>query len=174
MTIIDPRILRVTIELEDEVRSYTDLAVRAVGKKFSSALHNTCEIRVANIDKQTRDYLLTIGTPFSRLSDVPKSRILVEAGRKSYGLSTVYDGGIERVIETQAPDIWLVVNAITTRFEQGITISTRAPKTSSLRAIAQELANSLNLSLEYVAPEFTLTGYNYSGSLGNQVKSLNK
>ena len=172
MTTLDPRIVSVTIQLESETRTYTDLAVRAIGKKFRAALHNVCEIRVANIDKQTRDYLLTVGTPFNRLTDIPRNRILVEAGRQSYGQATVYDGGITTVIESQPPDIWMVINALTTRFEQGVAISTQATKNSSFRAVAQQLANSLSLQLEYLAPEFTLTNYNYSGSLGNQVKTL--
>jgi len=175
MPTLDPRLLSVTIEIEDNVsRTYRDLAIRATGKKFASALHNTCEIRIANVDKTTRDYLLTVGTPFNRIANLLLNRIIVEAGRQSYGLSTVYAGNITTVTETQPPDIWLVINAQASRFQQGQAIGVQATPVSSLRSVAQQLADELGLALEYAAPEFTLTNYQFSGSVGNQIDTLNK
>lgn len=174
MPALDLRLLQVTIELDGQARTYSDLAIRAVGKKFASALQNECQISVANLDKPTRDYLLTVGTPFSRLSDLPRNAIRVEAGRESIGLSTLYEGGITTVIETQPPDIWMVIGALTARYEQGIVISTSEPPETTLRSITLALADRLDVSLEYNAPSTTLINYHYTGSVTRQIQSLNK
>lgn len=174
MPALDLRLLQVTIQLDGQTRTYSDLAIRAVGKKFTSQLQNECQISVANLDKPTRDYLLTVGTPFNRLVDPPRNAIRVEAGRESTGLSTVYEGGITTVIETQPPDIWMVIGALAARNEQGVVISTVEPPETTLRSITRALADRLGASLEYNAPTTTVTNYYFTGSVAGQIRSLNK
>lgn len=171
---LDLRKLQVTIQVENEERTYEDLAIRAIGRKYASALQNECEIKIANLDKDTRDYLLTIGTPFNRLTDIPRNTIRVKAGRQNTNTGLVYEGGIMEVRETQPPDIWMIMNAMTNRFNQGKIESKTYSSNITLQSILQDIADNLELSLEYIAPSITVSNYQFTGSLAKQVQKLDK
>ena len=64
---LDPRRLRITIFLSGVPHVFERLAMSAKGTKYTSAISNVCEIRIANIDKETRDKLVSEGTPYSQL-----------------------------------------------------------------------------------------------------------
>ena len=151
-------------------------AMLFTGAKFGSLSQNEVEIRIANINKQTRDYLLTEGTPFNRVRNAGqrRNRIIVEAGRESYGYSVVFVGDITTVTMTTPPDIWVVIKALTTQYQKGDLVSRSLPSQSNLSVIAQQVATDLGLSLVFEAPDITVSNYTYTGSATKQVDVLDE
>ncbi len=89
---LDPRIVRVGIQINDQIKYYEGLAITATGTKYGNANQNECEVKIANLDKATRNYILTETSPFN-LNKTPK-KLIVEAGRVSYGTSRIFEGDI--------------------------------------------------------------------------------
>ena len=85
---LDPRIVRAGIEINGVIKWYEGLAITATGTKYGNANQNECEVTIANLDKATRDYILTETSPFNANRKV--KRMFVEAGRVSYGTSRIF------------------------------------------------------------------------------------
>ncbi len=170
---LDPRLLRVTIFLDgvQQVPSYERLAISVKGTKYTSAISNICEIRIANIDKETRDRLLTEGTPYSRLAP-PRNSILIEAGRESLGFHQIFRGDITTVNVTQAPDIWLVMRAITGKQRKTTTTTLSQNGTAKFSLISSQAAEQLEVSLDFRAPDKDVANFSFSGSLEKLVTTL--
>jgi len=116
---IDERIVKVTVEVDGKINTYENLAIHATGSKFASATQNETLIRISNVDKETRDFLLTAGTPFNRIKNRNRNKIILEAGRKSTGTVVIFKGDITTVTMSQPPDIWLDIKSITSQFLKG-------------------------------------------------------
>lgn len=159
---IDERLLRITINVEGVEHKFERLAIIAVGTKYGSAISNVCEVRIANIDKKVRDAILTEGTPFARFAP-PKNSILVEAGRVSSGMSEIFIGDVTTVMVTQAPDIWIVIRAVTGQFLKTETVAISRPATSKFSAIAEQVASTLEVDLDFQAPDKDVTNFSFSG-----------
>jgi len=170
---LDERVVKITIQVEDQLRTFEGLAIRATGSKYASATQNETLIRIANVDKPTRDFLLTEGTPFNRIKNRKRNRIIVEAGRKSTGTVQIFVGDITTVKMTQPPDIWLEIKAITSQFLKGDVVSRTEPATSNFSTIAQRIANDLGVSLAFEAEDKQVSNYSFSGAVIKQVNALN-
>jgi len=171
---LDERKIRVTIGLDNgrSTHVFETLAISAIGSKHSSAIQNNAEVRIANVDKDLRDQLLTEGTPFNALC--PKNTVLVEAGRESSGLSQVYFGDITTVNVTQAPDIWLVIRALTGQHAKRKTVALGDQTTSTFSFIAGQAAKAMGVSLDFQAEDKNVVNYSYSGSVGKLADSLSE
>lgn len=88
--VLDKRIIRVGIEVNGQLNVFDGLAITAKGTKFANPINNTCEIAIANLDRDTRNYLLTECSPFNS-NNKPK-RFTLDAGRESYGVFRLYEG----------------------------------------------------------------------------------
>ena len=180
---LDPRVLRVTIDLSGELHCYelrdegADpacvglLAISAKGTKFTSSISNVCDIRISNIDKDVRDKLLSEGTPYARLSPA-KNTILIEAGRVSTDLHQVYKGDIITVGVTQAPDITLVMRAMTGKRFKLETTTISQPATAKFSLIAKQVAGELGVPLDFTAPDSPIANFSFSGSLDGLIGEL--
>lgn len=168
---LDPRLLRITITLSGTPYVFEDLAMYAVGTKFTSDIANVCEIRIANMDKDIRDTLLTEGTPYSRLQP-PKNTVLVEAGRVSTGLFQVFVGDITTVNVTQPPDIWLTMRAVTGKFNNNKTIAFSQAPTAKYSLIAGQIAEELELALDFQAEDKDITNFSFSGAAEGLVSQM--
>lgn len=174
---LDDRLLRITIFLgSDRTDKYVfeNLSMSAVGTKHSSVIQNVAEIRIANIDKDVRDRLLTEGTPFARLKNIPENSILIEAGRKSTGLIEIFEGDITVVNVTQAPDIWLTMTAITGQHRKYISESISQNASSKFSVIAKEIADNMGLALNFKADDKDVSNFSFSGDLETVMRSLGK
>ena len=170
----DDRLLRVGIEIQGEIRLYEGLAITAKGSKFASVTQNETEITIANLDKETRDFLLTEGTPFNRLRNTSRPRIYIEAGRESYGYVGVFDGDITVTSVSQPPDIITTIKALTSNFQKGNIVSTTAPKMSSISSIAQTVGGQLGLTVDFQATDKNVSNYRYDGAALGQIDKINE
>ena len=169
----DDRLLRVGIEIDGKVNIYEDLAITCVGSKFASITQNETVITIANLEKEVRDYLLTEGTPFKRLTNRKRIKIFIEAGRRSYGYVRVFDGDISTTTVSQPPDITITINALTMQFNKGNIVSASVPTVASIKQIAAQAAESLGVSLDFLATDKNISNYRYDGSATGQLKKIN-
>lgn len=170
MASIDPRVVKVGIEINGELRVYENLYVTASGTKFANPLQNECEIKIANLSKEVRDYLLTETSPFNT-NKTPK-RVIIDAGRESTGTFRLYEGDITECIPSQAPDIMLTLKAKTGQFNKGTIVAVSQAPQVPLSRIAKDVADSLSLSLVFEAKDKNISNYSFSGAALKQVEKL--
>ncbi|MEJ2767545.1 hypothetical protein IHE30_02595 [Mycetohabitans sp. B46] len=167
---LDPRIVRVGIEMNGELKTYDDLAIIATGSKFANALQNEAEIRVSNLSKADREYLLTETSPFN-LNRTPK-RIVLDVGRRSTGASRVFVGDISSCLPSQPPDITLTFKSSTGQFQKGNILARSQAGIASLSAIAKQIAGDLGLTLRFEATDKNIANYAFAGGALKQVDRL--
>lgn len=170
MASLDLRVIRVGIEVNGELRTYEDLWISAVGSKFANPLQNECEVKISNLKKEVRDFLLTETSPFNA-NKTPK-RIVIEAGRVSTGTFQLFEGDITECSPSQAPDITLTIKAKTGQFNKGTVVAKSHAAQTSLKRIAQDVADSLSLTLVFEATDKNIANYSFTGAALQQVQKL--
>lgn len=172
MASLDPRILRIGVEVNGQLRTYDNLWMTATGTKFANPLQNECEVRITNLSREVRDYLLTETSPFNQ-NKTPK-RIIIDAGRVSTGTFRLFEGDIVECQPTQAPDITLILKAKTGNFSKGKIVAKSQAAQTKLSRIAQEVAGDLNLSLQFEAQDKNIANYSFNGAALKQVDKLSE
>jgi hypothetical protein len=166
----DDRIVRVTLEIRGQQNVYEGLAIVASGTKTDNPTQNDCTVKIANLSKDVRDYIVTETSPFNK-NRTPK-KILVEVGRVSTGTFVLFQGDITSATVSQPPDIWLEMKCLTGDFQKGNIISRSAPSKTNLSALARQVANDLGLSLNFTATDKQISSYTFAGGALNQVGKL--
>jgi len=169
---LDQRLLKISIEINGVLNVYENLAITAKGTKTGSYLQNEATVTIANLDKSTRDFLLTEGSPFSRLKTRKRSRVIIEAGRESYGTFILYEGDISTVQVTQPPDITVVIKCLTANFHKGNVIATSQPPITNMSKIAAGIAKDLGVVLDFQAIDKQISNYSFTGAAEKQVEKL--
>ena len=169
-TELDPRLLRISIEINGQLKSYEGLDMSASGTKYANANQNECEVKISNLDKTTRDYLLTETSPFNK--NKTRKLLRVEAGRVSTGYSLVFQGDITNAVGAQPPDITLTIKAATGDFAKGNIVARSQPGVAPMRNIAANVARDMGLSLNYQAKPKNVSNYSHTGSAAKQVNTL--
>jgi len=152
------------------MKFYEGLNITASGTKYANANQNECEVKITNVDKATRDYLLTETSPIND-NRTPK-KLIVQAGRKSTGVSTLYEGDITSAVGSQPPDIIVCIKAKTADFQKGNIVGRSAKGKTPLSNIAKNVAADLGLKLDFQATEKQISNYSHSGAALKQVDRL--
>lgn len=166
----DPRIIRIGIEVGGQLKIYENLTMKASGTKYANANQDECEVTLLNMVKETRDYILTETSPFNQ-NKKPK-RLIVEAGRQSYGVSRIFAGDITAAKPSQPPDIGLTIKALTGNYAKGNIIARNQPAQTSLKRISQSVADDLGVTLDFQASDKTISNYSFSGGALKQIDKL--
>lgn len=169
---IDPRLLRIGIEVSGQIRYYEDLNIEASGTKFANANENECEVKISNLSKTVRDYILSETSPFLK-SKTPK-RLIVEAGRLSTGYSTIFIGDIISAVPSQPPDIELTIKAQTGSTSKGDIVAKSFGEKTNLSQLAKEVAKDLGLVLVFNARDKKVSNYSFTGGKLKQVEELGR
>lgn len=170
MQAFDDRIVRVSVEINGQLNVYEKLAIRASGQKYGNSLQDECEVKISNMSRETRDFLLTETSPFNG-NNTPK-RIIVEAGRVSTGTHVLFEGDITQATPSQPPDITLTLKAKTSQFAKGALITNSKEDTTDLSLIARDVAASMDLTLVFEATDKKIANYSYSGPKLKQLDKL--
>lgn len=167
----DPRLLRLSIEIDGQLNVYDGLYISASGTKFANALQNECTVRIMNMRKSAREYLLTETSPFNR----PRRRkkLILEAGRESTGLFKLFEGDITNSTPSQPPDIELNLKAATGGFFKTDPTAVSYGASVPLETIAKGVADSMGLSLQNEATPKNISNHSFSGSKLRQVDQIN-
>lgn len=167
---LDPRIVRIGVEVSGRMKFYEGLSITASGTKYANANQNECEVKITNVDKATRDYLLTETSPLN--SNRTPKKLIVHAGRKSTGVSTLYEGDITSAVGSQPPDIVVTLKAKTGDFQKGNIVGRSTKGKTPLSNIAKNVAGDLGLKLDFQAKEKQIANYSHSGAALKQVDKL--
>jgi len=167
---LDPRVIRVGIEVNGKLKIYEGLAITATGTKYANANQNECEVKIANLDKSTREFILTETSPFNK--NKTKKLLRLEAGRKSTGVSTVFVGNISKSSPSQPPDISITLKCLTLNYQKGNVVAAVSKSSQSVKDISQGVADSLGVPLNFQAEDKEVSNYSYSGASLNQVEKL--
>lgn len=170
MQAFDDRIVRVSIELNGQLYVYEQLQLRASGQKYGNSLQDECEVRISNMTRANRDFLLTETSPFNG-NKTPK-KLIVEAGRKSTGVHRLFEGDITQVSPSQPPDITLIIKAKTSQFAKGELVVNAKDGVTDLSVIAADVAKSMGLTLTFEATDKKIGSYSYSGPKLQQIEKL--
>lgn len=167
---IDDRLITVGIEVDGQLKEYTGLAIKTTGTKYGNPTQNECEVEIFNLAKSTRDYILTEANPFENKDK--RKKLVLKAGRESYGTSQLYIGDIVEAIPSQPPDIGLKIKALTGNFEKGKIKSTAHGAKASLSQIAKGVAARNGLKLDMQASDKQIANYSHSGAVAKEVDKL--
>lgn len=167
---LDPRIVKLSIEVDGQLKTYDGLYITASGTKYANSNQNDCEIKIANLDQVTRNYILTETSPFNA-NRTPK-KVIVEAGRVSYGVSKIFEGNIIMSSPSQPPDIAVTIKALTGNFQKGNIISRTQNAVTPLSQIAKGVANDLGATLDFQATDKNISNYAYNGGALKQIDAL--
>lgn len=167
---LDPRILRIGLEVDGRINWYEGLAATVSGTKFANPLEDECEIKITNLARETREFILTETSPFNA-NRTPK-RMIVEAGRESTGPAQVFLGDITAASISQPPDIVLTVKSKTGAANKGKAVSRTAPASASLKDLAKQVASDLGASLDFQADDKQIGNYSHTGAASAQVSKL--
>lgn len=181
MSRFDPRIVRVGVEVDGQIKTYGErFDIRVSGSKMANPAENACEVTITNLTKETRNYILTETSPFNR-NRTPK-RLFVEIGRvSSLGaqpgsgqapLTRIFVGEIVSSSPSQPPDIALTIKALTKTYDKGIVVARNGQERELLSAIAARVASDLALSLDFQATDKTIANYAFTGAKLRQVDHL--
>ncbi len=170
MAEIDPRIVRVGIEVDGVAKVYEGLNITATGTKFANANQNECEVKITNLSKATRDYILSETSPFNA-NRTPK-RLFVEAGRVSYGATRLFQGEITAATPSQPPDITITLKALTGNYAKGDIVARTGGLSTPLSVLSHRVADDLGLALQFEAREKMIANYAFSGAKIKQVDAL--
>lgn len=176
---IDPRLVRLGLQINGQLKQFgagpgddpqRPLLIESTGCKFANALQNEAEVKIANLTKSDRDYLLTECSPFNK-NHTPKI-ITLEAGRVSTGLSRIFMGNIVSCAPSQPPDIMLTFKCQTGAFTKGKIVSSAQAGAASLSTIAQQVATDTETTLQFEATDKTISNYAFTGGALKQVGKL--
>lgn len=167
----DPRIVRIGIEIGDEIKYYEGLNITAQGTRYGSDSMNECQIRIDNMTQETRNYILRATSPYYRFN-YPLVHVSVEAGRKSYGTTLVYYGAVSKSYVTQPPEIGIILNCLTSYDQTTNIIAYNTGARASVRSIAQKAADDLGLTLNFQATDKQVSNFSMTGDSIEFVQKL--
>ena len=171
MANLDPRIVRIGIEIGDgQVKYFEGLDIHAQGTKYANPIQNECEVKISNLAKATRDFILTETSPFN-LNKKPK-KLIVEAGRVSYGTTQIFVGNITSSNIGQPPDIVLTLKSLTKNSKKGSVVSRSLGSVSQLSNVAQNVADDLDANLIFEADDKSISNYAFNGGALKQLDQL--
>ena len=170
---LDPRLLRVDIEINGNIKSYDqNFYISASGTKYANSLQNECEVKIGNVDSDTQNYILSATSPFNN-NKTPK-KVTVYAGRKSYGLFKIFSGNVVKATPSQPPDIFITLKCLTGNYAKGKIINRAGNALLSLSGLSKQVANSLGLSLEFQATEKQISNYTFSGASLKEIDKISE
>jgi len=170
MTAPDLRRIRFGIEISGRINWYEGMRVKASGTKFANTQQNECTLTVSGLSMPTRDHLLTETSPFN--SNRTPKRLMLEVGRVSTGMFRIFTGDIVSAEPSQPPDVDIVIKAKTQSYQAGNVISMAGGPISKLSAIAQRVADEMNLGLDFQATDKNVSNFSFSGAALKLVNQL--
>ncbi len=170
MNAFDPRIVRIGLQIGNDFQVFEGLDIRVQGQKFGSDIMNQCTVRISNLTRDHRNFILTTATPMK----IARTPILmtVDDGRVSTGTFRLFQGEVYVSNVTQPPDIGITLTSLTNSFAMGLIASNSQGPTASLQVIAQSVADQNGLTLNFKAKPKMIANFQHTGAVAKQVSKL--
>ncbi len=170
----DPRLLTLTLELATGTVEYSGVSIYANGRKYDTSIPADCEVVIYNLTPTQRNNILTQASPL-KIGQNPPVNMVLSAGRESYGTFILYQGNVISTDVTQPPDIGVALRAQTLQGAMGLIIGINQSSIATLRSIAQSVADSLGVGLDFqVTNDKQIDNYSFTGAALKQVEKLNQ
>lgn len=167
---IDERLVRLSIEINGQLKQFTELYIMATGTLYANGIQNEIDIKIANLTKADQDWLVTALSPY--VDKRTQKIVMLEAGRKSTGYKLVFSGSAIRAEMSSPPDIYITLKARTGAFQNGDIVSVTGGPTSQLSELSGKVAASLGLNLNFQATDKTITNFAFQGGATKQIDAL--
>lgn len=167
---VDRRVIRVGIEIGGRINFYEGLRVKASGTKYANPLQNDCTVTISGLSQATRDRLLTDTSPFNP-SPAPK-RLIVDAGRESYGTFRLFIGDITSAEPSSPPDVDVIIKAKTENAQAMNVAAVSAGPSARVSAIAKQVASTLGVGLLFEAMDKSVANWSYTGPALKMIRRL--
>lgn len=167
---VDRRVIRVGIEIAGRINWYDGLRVKASGTKYANPLQNDCTLTISGLSMSVRDRLLTDTSPYNP-SPTPR-RLIIDAGRESYGTFRLFIGDITSAEPGPPPDVDLVIKAKTENAQAMNVAAVSFGATSRLSNIAQQTAKEIGVGLLFEAADKSVANWSFTGPTLKLVRRL--
>lgn len=170
----DKRLISVTIDFPDGTNQTFDqgFAIYAQGSLFGNALQSSCELRIYNLTRELRNYLITKASPL--LKQRTPITMSLNVGRESYGTFLLFIGNMISCEVTQPPDIGVVLRSLTNNYFTGAILSTQQPAITLLSQIAASVAASMKLTLAFFANDQQIDNHSFTAGATYGIDKLNQ
>ena len=167
---LDTRRVVVELDTKSTRKRYEGMAISYSVTITGNAHMNEAQIKIANINKEDRDFILTATSPLRRHKE--RKTITLYAGYASTGIARLFCGDITASSVTQPPDIWLCVKAKTGFFARSSIVAVGGEERQSLSTLSGKVAGHLGLQLDFQADDKSIENYAFTGGAGLQVDKL--
>lgn len=169
---VDLRRIRVGVEVSGRLNWYEGEGwnIKASGTKYANPLQNDCTVTIKGLSTQTRDFILTETSPFN--SNKTPKRLVLEVGRVSTGLFRVFVGDITSVEPSSPPDVDITIKAKTQSAQAGNVVALSGGEKSKLSAVAQRVADEIDVGLDFQATDKLISNFSFSGAALQMVNLL--
>lgn len=170
----DPRIVRVGLQIENDFIVFEGLDIRIEGQKFFGPTMNACTVKISNLTRDQRNFILTKATPISFPNRPNRTPIYmtVDVGRESYGTFRLFEGEVYTSTVTPPPDIGIVLRSLTQSFATGIISSISLGATTQIETVAKEIASKNGLLLDFRAEPRQIANFSYTGPVSKLIDKL--
>ena len=167
---VDRRVIRIGIEIAGRINYYDGLRVKASGTKYANPLQNDCTVTISGLSMSVRDRILTDTSPYNP-SPTPR-RLIIDAGRESYGTFRLFIGDITSAEPGPPPDVDLVIKAKTENAQAMNVAAVSFGETSRLSSIAQQAAKEIGVGLLFEAADKSIANWSFTGPALKLVRRL--
>jgi hypothetical protein len=168
----DPRIVRVGISINNDLQIFEGLDIRIQGQKFASTESSACLIKISNLTRTQKNFIMTTASPMTISNNPNRMPIPVTVGRQSYGTFRLFEGTCWASGVTEPPDIGILLQSTTQNLSASLMNSVNLGALSSLQTISQSIANMYGLTLNFTAAEKQVANFNYTGGLQSAINKL--
>lgn len=167
---VDRRVIRVGIEIAGRINWYDGLRVKASGTKYANPLQNDCSLTISGLSMAVRDRLLTDTSPYNP-SPTPR-RLIIDAGRESYGTFRLFIGDITSAEPGPPPDVDLVIKAKTENAQAMNVAAVSFGASARVSSIAQQVAKEIGVGLLFEAADKNVANWSFTGPALKLVRRL--
>lgn len=155
-----------------QLKRLNGLAIKGTVSRKAGTVQAEANLQIANLNKQTIEYLTTYTTPY--FNPKTKKKIRIYAGYENTGWGRIFSGDITEALPQDLPDIWLNVKAKSLYYEQRVPISYGVNNITT-KDLGQSIANQLELSFDWQSSsKKTIENFDMIGSKGDLIKEFNK
>lgn len=169
---LDKRILIAEIEIAGKLVRLEGLAMHFSVTKTAGAAMNEASIKIANLNKEQRDYLIMATSPLKRVKE--RKSVKLYAGYQSTGTALLFAGDVTAATPTQPPDIYLQMKAKTGFWSRGTVVANSMPAQAQLSNIAGQVAQDLGVALDFQAGDKKIDNWSFTGGAALQVDKLER
>lgn len=167
---VDRRVIRVGIEIAGRINWYDGLRVKASGTKYANPLQNDCSLTISGLSMAVRDRLLTDASPYNP-SPTPR-RLIIDAGRESYGTFRLFIGDITSAEPGPPPDVDIVIKAKTENAQAMNVAAVSFGASARVSSIAQQVAKEIGVGLLFEAADKNVANWSFTGPALKLVRRL--